>query len=184
MSQTKDEMPNFKIELDGNGMPVLPASGGKILNKGKTTPTNRADDDYASDEDILAAGAGEEIKTGEGIEQASRPKLLKSGQPKHRQTQTNTKNDVVTQAVTTPEDIEESSIRHLIESADKSEQSISIEIKLNAIEKDLFKILSKSYKDKSELILNLIVESNMHIIQTSIKNSIGKHYENQSEEND
>lgn len=191
MSQnnTQESMPNFHIEVDENGIPVLPVEG-QVLNKGKKQPQKVDNSEFANDDDIEAAIGGKQIQNNGAIEQASRPKLSKSGKTGIQEpTKTleekaiRIENSVEQVAPITPADIEETSIKHLITSADKSKQSISFKIEIDAIDKDLFTVLNKSYKDKSELILNLIMQSNKDEIQKSLKESIKKYYESQSEEN-
>lgn len=180
MNEKNDALPDFKVELDKNGMPILPTEGQDISVLKKGTIKVDDDDEFASEEDILTIGAGGKTLAGKGdIEQASRPKLSKNGVGNNfiKNPQNNTQKPAA--AVI---DIEEVSIRHLIETAEKSEQSIKFEITIDAIDTNLFKVLSKSYKDKSPKIIQFILESNKKAIDDKIIESIKEHYEKQSEE--
>lgn len=179
----KNVIPDFNILLDGNGMPILPTENG-ILKRGGVSHMV-INDDFATDDEIESATEGKDIPIGAHngqIEEAGRSKLSKNGvnpaSPVNATKHHNKPDNVVVQEKQkTNFDIEYTSIKHLIDTAEKSEQSITIDIKINAIDKGLFQVLNKSYKDKSEKILDIILTSNTDIIMNSIKKSIKKYYE-------
>lgn len=189
MDTKKDntDFQGFNIETDGTGMPVLQVEGENrsVLKKG-TAKTDESE--FATDDDIENAGGNRPIVKSTGnIEQASRPKLSKNGLSTDKQPVVTNKQPVMIkkEEIIKPAEINtigDAAIKHLIESANKSKQSIKFEIQIDAIDKDLFAILNKSYKDKSEQIINIIIESNEEIIRSKINTSIKEYYEIKSEE--
>jgi len=178
-----EALPVFNIETDGNGNPILATDDNGVLKR-PTIKKQNPDNDIASEEEIAAAaaGSGAIIKNNNEVEIASRPKLSKSGTSVNSSIKPGTKPEqkTIPQSVVS---IEEAAIRHLIETADKSDKSIKFEIVINSIDVDLFKILKKSYPEKSNKIIQIILDSNKIQIDKEIIEGIKRYYEEPSEEN-
>lgn len=175
---------NIDIQFDDNGNPFLPVENGGI-KRGKANISNQDElDEFVSEDDLdmIERVSNDNNK----VEVASRPKLSKNGglginnikqQAVVYEQEIRGEKHFTTPTIHSQEDIELTSMNHLINAAEKSEQTITVEIKLNAINKDLFQILSKSFKDKSSKIVDIIRYSNKDIIDECIKNSIINYYE-------
>jgi hypothetical protein len=169
MSGDKIDIPEFQIQVDKNGMPIL-GTGSNMLQKGNMNNTQINDDDIASDEEI------EKVLNAEPI---GKSKLSKDGllNTKHVQVE-----NVQTKTQINVDNIEDAALNHLISVAEKSTQKLIIHVDIEGIDKGLFDILKKSYKDKSDKILDIILKPNEDTVKNSIKENLKKHYEGESEE--
>ena len=174
-------MEGIKLEFDDKGNVILPNGENDDMPRNEFIDEN---DEFINVEE-LQEQYKEEMTSNEKEEVVNKPKLSKSGTKGgvhnvHRAPTSQIIEEdftVESQSKPTRPNISDP-LKALVIGAKRTEHKINFDISIESIDKNLFSLLSNSYPDDKEKIIDIILNQNLENINKIIKQQITSYYGN------